>query len=257
MQEQEINNEEEEVPEKADAYVIHIDNFDGPLDILWGLIKKAKIDITEISISSITEQYIEFLKMMENLNVRIASEFIWMASELLYYKSKALLPSAEMEDEYFTPPLPPELIQKLLEYKKYQQAAADLRNEFDVQANAYSRSDDLSSLGEDEEYLEVSLFDLLKAFADVLESQTTVEREEIVFDEILVSDRIDFIAGLLKEKEVILFVEIFSKRPKREEIVASFLAILEMAKTKMVKLFQYTAFGDIRIGRNFSLEQLS
>jgi hypothetical protein len=113
-----MNESEQNAPaERDEGYVLHIDNFDGPLDLLWGLIKKAKIDITEVSISQITEQYIAYLRLMEELNIQVASDFILMASELLYYKSRALLPGGEMEDEYFVPPLPPELIQKLLEYK--------------------------------------------------------------------------------------------------------------------------------------------
>ena len=238
-------------------YVIHIDNFDGPLDILWDLIKKSKIDITEISISDITVQYIEYLKMMEKMNVRIASEFIWMASELLFYKSRALLPSENIDDEYFTPPLPPELINKLLEYKKFQQSSQFFREQLEFQADVYMRHNEPEDLeGGREEYLEVSLFDLLKAFASVLESQSTVEQEEIIFDEILVSDRIEYITELLKESDFIIFTEIFINRPSRPEVVATFLAILEMAKTKIIKIVQHRVFGEIRLVRNFSSKQI-
>lgn len=245
--------------EKEQAYVIHVENFQGPLAVLWDLIKKAKIDITEVSLADITEQYINYLKMMERMNVRIASEFIWMASELLFYKSKALLPSEDLEDEFFTPPLPPELIEKLLEYKRYQQSSQLFRDMWELQTDVYAREPDPKELGSDEndDYLEVSLFDLLKAFASVLDSQSTVEQEEIVFDEILVSDRIEYIADLLKESEYILFTDIFTSRPGRAEIVASFLAILEMAKTKFARIMQHRVFGEIRIYRNFSSDQVS
>ncbi|PKL38056.1 MAG: ribulose phosphate epimerase [Spirochaetae bacterium HGW-Spirochaetae-1] len=252
--------EEREELQNNDAdnkYVIHIDNFDGPLDILWDLIKKAKIDITEISISDITIQYIEYLKMMEKMNVRIASEFIWMASELLFYKSRALLPSENIEDEYFTPPLPPELINKLLEYKKFQQSSRFFRESFEFQADVYTRHNEPEDLeAGTEEYLDVSLFDLLRAFANVLESQSTVEQEEIIFDEILVSDRIEYITELLKENDFIVFIEIFQNRPSRPEVVATFLAILEMAKTKIIKIVQHRVFGEIRLVRNFSSKQI-
>jgi len=254
LTDQPANNEE-----KDQSYVIQVDNFQGPLAVLWDLIKNAKIDITEVSLADITEQYINFLKMMERMNVRVASEFIWMASELLYYKSKALLPSEDLEDEFFTPPLPPELIEKLLEYKRYQQSSQLFKDMYEVQTNVYSREPGAPGLepGENDDYLEVSLFDLLKAFANVLDSQTTVEQEEIVFDEILVSDRIEHIADLLKEKEYILFAEIFTSRPNRAEIIASFLAILEMAKTKFAKILQHRVFGEIRIYRNFSSDQIA
>ena len=243
--------------ESSPRYEIHIDNFNGPLDVLWDLIKRSKIDIAEISLSAITEQYLEFLRLMESLNFKVATEFIWMASELLYYKSKSLLPTDAMEDEYFTPPLPPELIQKLLEYKKYQMTSRTLKDIYDFQDNTYTRETPPSEPGEGEVYLDVSLFDLLRAFARVLESHTTVEREDIIFDEILVSDRIEYITELLKEKEMILFTDIFTARPSRPEIIATFLAILEMTKMKIVRVLQNSVFGDIRIARNFVLEDIS
>ncbi len=242
--------------ESDDRYIIHIENFEGPLDLLWDLIKKAKIDITEVSLSKITEQYIAYLKLMESINVKIATEFIWMASELLHYKSKALLPSGDIDDEYFVPPLPPELIEKLLEYKKFQKASGQMRDLYDQRSDIFTRQNNLEEMVGTDEYIEVSLFDLLKAFADVMESQSVIEQEEIIFDEILVSDRIEYITSLLKEREYVLFHEIFSKRPSRAEIVASFLAVLEMTKTSIVKVLQHRVFGDIRVLRNFSLEQL-
>ncbi|MCK7484076.1 MAG: segregation/condensation protein A [Candidatus Moduliflexus flocculans] len=105
MAENEIINPEGS--EKENSYIVNIEKYSGPLDVLWELIKKSKIDITEISISQITEQYIAFLKIMEDMDVKVASDFILMASELIYYKSRALLPTGEVEDEYFTQPLPP------------------------------------------------------------------------------------------------------------------------------------------------------
>ncbi len=252
-----LENGNELPAEKVEKYVLHVENYEGPLDVLWDLIKRSKIDITEISLSDITEQYIAYLRLMERMNVRIASEFIWMASELLYYKSKALLPSGDIEDELFVPPLPPELIQKLLEYKKYQQSTELFREMYDTQADVYVRENVNVEIEGTEEYLDVSLFDLLKAFARVLESQSTVEKEEIVFDEILVSSRIEYILDILKDREYVIFVEIFSERPTRAEVVATFLAILEMAKTKAVKLLQHRVFGEIRIMRNFSADQIN
>ena len=242
--------------EKENSYIVNIEKYSGPLDVLWELIKKSKIDITEISISQITEQYIAFLKLMEDMDVKVASDFILMASELIYYKSRALLPTGEVEDEYFTQPLPPELIQKLLEYKKYQKMSDDFKEMYEIQNNVYVRSNVSDDLGEEELYLEVSLYELLKAFSNVLNSTVTVDTREIVFDEILVSDRIEFITQLLKENESIIFTEIFSAKPTKAEIIASFLAVLEMSKTCMIKVQQHRVFGDIRILRNFSLESI-
>jgi len=228
-------------------WVLNVDKFSGPLDLLWTLIKKSKIDITEIPLASITEQYLKFLKMMEEQNISIASEFIWMASELLYYKSIALLPAEEIEDEYFTPPLPPELIEKLLEYKKYQQASIELKEQFDLRVNSFPRVNNSDS-EEKIELTNIPLFSFLKIMADLLEAKQSAEKQgEIIFDEILVSDRIDFISSLLEKKESFLFQDLFQQQFNPIFIIASFLAILEMSKIKKVKLFQNRSFGDILI----------
>jgi segregation and condensation protein A len=243
--EEKIETESGDSPENNP--ILHIDNFDGPLDLLWELIKKAKIDITEITISHITEQYLGYLKLMEKLNVRVATDFIRMASELLFYKSCALLPAGQIEDEYFVPPLPPELVQKLLEFKKFQNASRKLMEEFESSANRYTRENRLDDIIEIDDFGEVSLFDLLKAFAEVIQSQKAVDEKEIVFDEILVSDRIEYIKNMLANRDVVHFPDIFTAKPSRMEIVVTFMAILELARTRIIRLLQHKVFGTIRI----------
>lgn len=249
----EQNSTQTQQSDNAEKYSIHVENFDGPLDVLWDLIKKSKIDITEISISSITEQYLEFLRLMDTMNVKLAIEFTWMASELLYYKSKALLPGGEIDDEYFVPPLPPELVAKLLEFKKFQKASHDLYEKYEYQSNAFVRNNIVKEFINNEEYFEVSLFDLLKAFASVLESQSVIDEQEIVINEILVSDKIEYIKNLLRYSEVILFTDIIESFTNRADIITSFLAILEMSKIQLLRIFQHKTFGDIRLVRNFSV----
>lgn len=234
--------------------ILHIDNFNGPLDLLWDLIKKAKIDITEITISNITEQYMAYMKLMEKLNVRVATEFVRMASELLFYKSCALLPAGQIEDEYFVPPLPPELVQKLLEFKKFQNASRRLVEEYEASANRYARVNVIEDIIEVDDYGDVSLFDLLKAFAEVIESQKAAPEKEIVFDEILVSDRIEHIKKILAERDVLHFPEIFTANPSRMEIVVTFMAILELARTRIIRLLQHKVFGTIRIVKNIAAQ---
>ena len=235
-----------DVREEA-APIVHIDNFEGPLDLLWDLIKKARIDITEVSISLITEQYLAYLRLMETLNVRVASDFIEMASELLLYKSRALLPSVGIEDEYFVPPLPPELVQRLLEFKKYQQASRMLLQEFDARSERFSRENRREENVSPEEYIDVTLFDLLKAFVNVLERSKEEEQQEILFDEIMVSDMIERIGIMLAERDVVHFQDIFPRQPSRMEIVVALLAILEMARTRIIRLMQNRLFATIRI----------
>lgn len=245
-----------ESPVQGEGPVVHIDMFDGPLDLLWDLIRRSRIDITEISMSDITEQYISYLKLMEKMNVRIASEFIWMASELLYYKSRAVLPHPDVEDEDFVPPMSPEIIQKLFEYKKFQQAALSFKSTYDVQADVYTRTTVHPDLDGETGYIEASLFDLLKAFSNVMNSTVTVEKREIVFDEVLVSERMSHILSLLKDRESFIFTEMFSRIPTRAEVIASFLAVLEMTKAEMIKVLQHQAFGDIKVIRRFTSDEI-
>ncbi len=198
---------------KDEKYILHINNFEGSLDLLWHLIKKAKIDITEISISEITEQYIEYLRLMSILNIKVASEFVLMASELLYYKSKALLPGLEIEDEYFIPPLPADLIQKLLEFKKFQETSKVLKDNYNKQLDFYTRNNENSDITDEADYtIEATLFDLINTFSHLLDSNRVERQDEIVFDEVLVSDRIKHISELMKTKERIIFSVIFSYR---------------------------------------------
>lgn len=231
----------------SEKCVISLEKFEGPLDLLWNLIRESKLDIAEVPLALVTEQYISYLRMMESLNIQIASEFILMASELLYYKSKALLPTGEMEDDYFVPPLPPDLVERLLEYKKYQAAASSLREKFEKQSDCFFRTIEPSEIKDAEMYLEVSLFDLLKAFSDIIDSQETIEQEEIIFDEVLVSDRIAYIEAVLLGCESVLFSDLFRDNPSRAVIIASFLAILELAKMRRIKILQHRLFGEIRI----------
>ncbi len=248
---EEILGDAEESVKDSEKYVIHIENFNGPLDLLWALIKKSKIDIVNVSLSQITEQYLLYLRKMDELNVAVASEFINMASELIYYKSKILLPAGEIDDEYFVPPLPPELVAKLLEYKKYQQATSQMINLYELQSDSYMRRSDISEFIDNEEYTTMSLFDLLNAFVDVLGTQKKVEEKEIKFDEILVSDRIDHIIALLRKNEQITFRELFKSVPSVSMVVATFLAVLELAKVQRVKILQHKTFGTMHLFRNF------
>jgi segregation and condensation protein A len=237
--------------DSGEKYILHIENFEGPLDLLWNLIKRAKMDIVEVSISAITEQYVEYLKLMEKMNISIATEFINMASELLYYKSRALLPSGEIDDEFFVPPLPPELIAKLLEYKKYQLSSMKLREMYDRQTDCYAREVIPQKMEGEDEFVTMSLFDLLNAFVSIISHTSEVEEQEILLDEILVSDRINHLITLLRSRDKIIFHEIFSSHPTRSEVIASFLAILELTKLHYILVLQDRIYGEIHISRSF------
>lgn len=253
---QQDNVQDEETPQEGDKYVLKIENFEGPLDLLWNLIKRSKIDIIEVSISKITEQYIDYLKLMEKMNISVATEFINMASELLYYKSKALLPNGDIEDEFFVPPLPPELVAKLLEYKKFQLSSMKLREMYDLQSDTFARESAPVPTEGEEEYVTMSLFDLLNAFVSMMNKTSPIEEQEIVLDEILVGDKMNFVVALLRKKERIHFREVFSERPTKAEVIASFLALLELAKLKRIRIVQDRVYGEIFVERAFSPDEV-
>ena len=246
--------QDESLPEEKESCVLHVSNFEGPLDLLWNLIKKAKIDIMEVSLSQITEQYIGYLRLMEKMNVAVATDFIIMASELAYYKSKALLPTGEMEDEFFIPPLPPELVQKLLEYKKFQKAGSELRNMYDLNQDSYARTQSLPEFIDSKEWHTMSLYDLLNAFAGIAGRNEKKEEKTIKFDEVLVSDKIKMLIDLLKKTDKINFFDLFSEDSTRGEIIATFLAILELTKIRRIKIMQSGNYEDIAVFRTFDPE---
>jgi segregation and condensation protein A len=249
-----IDTQNPETPENGgseERCILRIENFEGPLDLLWNLIKRSKIDIVEVSISDITEQYIGYLREIEKMDIAIATDFINMASELLYYKSKALLPSGEIDDDFFVPPLPPELVAKLLEYKKYQLSSFSLKSMYDRQSDCYVRDIQPQKQEGDGEFVTMSLFDLLNAFVEIMSKTNEVEGKEIVLDEILVTDRITHIIAILRAREQVLFHEIFTSHPTRAEVIATFLAILELAKLHHILVKQQITYGEIYINRTF------
>jgi segregation and condensation protein A len=150
-------------------------------------------------------------------------------------------------------------VERLLEYKKFQAAASSLREQFEKQSDCFYRTAEPVEMVDSELYLEVSLFDLLKAFSDIIDSQETIEQKEIIFDEVLVSDRIAYIEKIMSSQESVLFEDLFRENPSRAVIIASFLAILELTKMRRIKILQHRLFGEIRIFRaeygNIPLEQ--
>ncbi|MFF2482111.1 segregation and condensation protein A [Paenibacillus sp. NPDC058071] len=235
-----------------------LESFEGPLDLLLHLIDKAEIDIHEVSIHEITDQYMDYLHAMKELELDVTSEFLVMAATLLSIKSKQLLPKPPVfEDEYEEWPddgLDPrdELIQKLVEYRKFKQIAEQLRDKEMERSLVYSREpDDLTPFMKEEivnplEGLHVS--DLIAAFQRALKKAArrnvvaTVQR-----DEISVKDRIQDIMHVLRQFETVRFSKLIRENMDKQEIVVTFLAILELMKMKHIRCFQHQLFDDIVI----------
>lgn len=235
-----------------------LNSFEGPLDLLLHLIDKAEIDIHEVSISEITDQYMEYLHAMKELELEVTSEFLVMAATLLAIKSKQLLPKPPVfEDEYEDWPddgLDPrdELIQKLVEYRKFKQIAEQLREKEFERSLVYSREpEDMTPFMKEEKVNPVEgllVSDLIAAFQKALRRAArrnvvaTVQR-----DEISVKDRIRDIVDVLKQYETVRFSRLIRENIDRHEVVVTFLAILELMKMKHIHCFQHQLFDDIVI----------
>ncbi len=226
---------------------------EGPLSVLWSLIESYKVDIFEVSLSRITEDFITFLKLAKNLPIEISSEFTKMAASLVYLKSKALLPNPGFEEPETEPTLPRELVDKLLEHKKFQIVGQKLAYIDLVRSAVFPRESNqiLIDFPDDENWLDVDIIDLISAFNGILSKEAVNEEIPkllIAESNYSISDKITNIEKLLDQKREIFFSEIFfSKDPETLDIVYSFLAILEIVKLKKVKIKQHKMFGDIKI----------
>ena len=233
-------------------YLIKIDEFEGPLDLLLHLIKESNIDIYDIEISKITKDYLDYINKMEELNINVAASYIVMASELMEIKSKSLLPNNEEDDEPSEEIVSREnLINKLVEYKKYKDMVSSFRDMESSRQDFYIKAPEKIS-----NYLDnviqnngdVSLDDLVDAFKKFLERK---EREKpittkITGKEYSVKERKESIRNILREKKEVKFTELFLEN-NLKYIIVTFLGILEMTKEKEVVLKQDKNFSDINI----------
>lgn len=229
-----------------------INDFEGPLDLLLHLIKENKMDIMDIEIDKITDQYVKFLEEQEKLNLEIASEYLVLASELIEIKSRLLLPRQELNEENDEMVDPrDELINRLLEYQTYKDITKVLQEKEELRSEIYTKAPENVRNYMDEVteiHADVSLDDLVEALKKYL-----VRKEEkkplntkVTVNEISVSSRRHDIKRLLKEKKKIKFFELFPIVSK-EYVVATFLAILEMAKDNELRITQDDTFSDITV----------
>ena len=230
------------------AYTVKLEMFEGPLDLLLHLIQKNELDITNIPIALITEQYLEYLQVMRDFNLDIAGEYLLMASTLLHIKSRMLLPApAEEEGEAEEDPRA-ELVRRLLEYQKYKRAAGELGNRPMLDRDVFVRLASSDGEEEEEEKIEANLFDLLEAFRDVLKRVKPEVFHEVILDRMTVEERVQEILSLLqKEKRSLAFHRLFPEQVTRRMVVVTFLAILELVKLRVVRIFQASPFETIRL----------
>lgn len=235
------------------SYKIKLEIFEGPLDLLLYLVKKDHLNIYDIPITKVTDQYLEFIELMRLLDLNIAGEFLVMAATLLQIKSKMLLPAEENKPEEETDPRA-ELVRQLLEYEKFKEIAENLRQKETTQQDVFKRTkpQDTSHLPPAEEnvYFEASIFDLINAFTKAMQDVPKDVFYEVIKDEFTLEEKTHQILHLLLVKEAVLLSELFSQSKNKIEIVITFLSILELIRMKEIIARQRDLFDEIEIIRN-------
>ncbi|WP_420265335.1 segregation and condensation protein A [Candidatus Magnetominusculus dajiuhuensis] len=237
----------------GEVYKIKLDVFEGPLDLLLSLIHKNKIDIYDIPIAFITGQYLQYLTIMKDLNIDVAGEFIVMAATLIHIKSKMLLPAEERvgQEEEEDPRM--ELVQRLIEYQSYKDAAFSLKEKEAIWENIFSKEPDWAIEGakiQQQPYLiDLSLYDLIKALQCVIDKKP-FEIRSITKENLTIKDKIAIITERLElEKDKILFYSFFTDAATKMEVIITFLALLEILRLGLAYAFQDGEFTHIWIRR--------
>lgn len=236
----------------ADGFLIRLEEYEGPLDALLDLIKKQDIDIFDIPIVQITEQYLEAIRRAESLNFEVSAETVLLAATLIHIKSKMLLPTTPIVDEEDPEDPRDDLVQRLLEREKFAQAAQMLKQKRVVEENVWAAgsADPVAESAEEPE-LKVSLFDLVQTFSDIIERLQNEPVVELEQEQVSVSNRIRYLKNLLlSEDQPIALRRILLRQRTVRGVVTTFLALLEMVKAQAVELRQDNLFGEIVIQKH-------
>lgn len=235
---------------------VKVDVFEGPLDLLLQLIKKAKVDIYDIPIAEITNQYMEYLKAMEELDLEIASEFLLMAATLIEIKSKMLLPKRREENEEIAADEDPrkELVDKLVEYKKYKEFALQLKEYENFGQTFFKQPEVIDDIESTETlFKNITLGNIMKAFKRVIEdydekmNKKAAIPEDIDQDEYKIEDKMDEIQNKILINKKMKFQSFFEYAHSKIEIIVTFLAMLELMKLRLIRVIQYENYSDIII----------
>ena len=229
-------------------YKVKLDIFEGPMDLLVYLIKKNEMDIQDIPISLITEQYLYYLKLIKAMKIDLAAEFLLMAATLAHIKSKMLLPIFQDEDSKIEDPRE-EITRPLIEYLKIKSAAQKLGKNNILGVDTFVRAGDIDKFKPNakEKPLQVGLFELIEAFAGIMNKFAPEEQINITADAISIKDKINEIIKILEAKKMEVFLGLFEKSATKIELIVTFLAILEMVKLKIIEVIQTKQEGIMRI----------
>ena len=224
------------------------DIFEGPMDLLVHLVKKNELEVTDIPIALITDQYLGYLAFLRSINIDVAAEFLVMAATLIQLKSRMLLPAHDEEED--DEELSQQLTRPLQEYLKMKSAAEGLAERHLLGKDTFTRPpsrDDLHSAEDDIEVIDVGLFELIDAFKRILENLSAEHQVDLTMDHMSVKDRISQIVTLLEDKGSATFGELFAEDSTRTQVIVTFLAILEMVKLLLVRIVQHVQSGVIRL----------
>jgi len=247
-----VNTEHPDFEPSPDAYKVKLESFEGPLDLLLYLIRKNEVNIYDIPIALITEQYLGYIELMQELNLDVAGEFLVMAATLIHMKSRTLLPRPDPTQDDLIEEDPREtLVRRLLEHQKYKAAAELLHEREALRSAQYMRPDASVVEAAGDEYepeLEVDLFTLLAAFRGVLERANRRPHMVLPPEQISIEDRIQQLLSRLSEHEACGFEELFEDGDgSRAFMIVTFLAVLEMIRLKLIRVFQSGSFNAIRV----------
>ena len=238
---------------KQEEYKVDLEVFEGPLDLLLYLIRKDEVDIYNIPIERITTQYMEYLRVMRMLDLNIAGEFIVMAATLMMIKSRMLLPAEDRSEEEEEEEADPrwDLVRQLVEYKKFKDIANQLQEREFYQENVFEfGGKSVIAVEPDDAGLtlqDVGLFDLIAAFNEVLKKAPPEQLGEIAADRFTVADKIDHVLKTVRSGGSLRFSRMFSHMASRNEIICTFLALLELLRLRQITAVQDARFGDIVI----------
>lgn len=233
-------------------YTVRLQVFEGPLDLLLHLIKKNEVDIYDIPIAKITEQYLEYLEFLDIVNLELVGDYLALAAELGYIKSRMLLPKIHDEDEEEDDPRE-ELVRRLLEYERYKDAAEDLKDMDILGREIFTRGADQKEIFgeplEETEYVKTDVWSLIDAFREILERKELSYKEDIFFtvETLSVEERSEKLLEIIKTKNEILFRDLFKDDKSKPELVVTFLSVLELTKNGIIGIVINEQPEDIKI----------
>ncbi len=240
---------------EGETYRVKLEIFEGPLDLLLYLVKKNEYDIFDIPIHEITRQYMEHLELMKVLNLDVAGDYLVMASTLAYIKSKMLLPPLPSEDEEEEEDPRMELALRLIEYQKYKEAAENLDN-FDVlMRDVFLKGAEISLDAGEEVMEDLTIYQLVAAFRKVLMEAPKDTVHEVNIQELSLKERMAELSELITKRGEMVFEDLFERGAEKLIIVVTFLALLELIKERIVRIYQAQPFGTIRIFSAIEISQ--